>query len=317
MRICLVTPAQPGSQVGNRVTAHRWAELLTQLGHEVAITTSYDGQPCDLLIALHARKSHPAIARFHQDYPHLPLVVGISGTDLYQDLPHSAEAHQSLAWASRIIVLQARAIDSLPEAVRPRARVILQSAQPPPGPYPRSDTTFDVCVLGHLRPVKDPLRTALASRLLPMTSHVRVLQMGRALTPDDATAALQEMQTNSRYQWLGEKPQDEALRLLGGCRLLSLTSHSEGGANVISEAIVLHVPVISSHMDGSVGLLGEDYPGYFPVGDTAALAALLHRCETDAAFLQDLSDRCAHLRPLFTPAHERQSWAEVLAEIGQ
>lgn len=315
MKLCIITPAPTGSQVGNRVTALRWSGLLGELGHKVELLTTYDGQPCDLLIALHARKSHAAVARFHQLYPAQPLIVGISGTDLYQDLPHSPQAQQSLEWATRIVVLQAKAVDLLPATARTKARVIHQSAVPVANPYPRSAATFDVCVIGHLRPVKDPLRTAWAARLLPVTSCLRVLQVGSALSPEAAAEAEQEMRDNARYVWLGEKPQQETLRILGGSHLLCLTSFSEGGANVISEAIVQGVPVVSSRMDGSVGLLGEDYPGYFPVGDSTALAQLLLRCETDRGFLQELTDRCLRLRPLFTAQAERASWASLLAEL--
>src|SRR5262249_38103858 len=120
---------------------------------------------------------------------------------------------------------------------------------------------------------------------------------------------------NRRYQWLGELPQSEARAVLSRCRLLSLTSESEGGANVISEAVVAGVPVISSRIDGSIGLLGEDYPGYFPVRDTQALAELLWRAETDIEFYQTLRDRCSRLRPLFDPAREKQSWEDLLREL--
>jgi glycosyltransferase involved in cell wall biosynthesis len=95
----------------------------------------------------------------------------------------------------------------------------------------------------------------------------------------------------------------------------ALTSVSEGGANAISEAVVAGVPVVSSHIDGSIGLLGEDYPGYFPVGDTQALADLLGRAEMDAAFYHTLRDWCVRLRPLFDPTHERQSWHDLLSEL--
>jgi glycosyltransferase involved in cell wall biosynthesis len=172
-----------------------------------------------------------------------------------------------------------------------------------------------VCVLGHLRPVKDPLRTALAARLLPPTSRLRVLHLGAALSEEMAEQARAEAEANPRYRWLGEVPRGKALRVLGRCRLLVLTSELEGGANVISEALAASVPVVSSRIAGSVGLLGEDYPGYFPVGDTAALAALLGRAETDADFYRTLRERCARLRPLVDPATERRSWEALLREL--
>src|SRR5262249_29836729 len=115
--------------------------------------------------------------------------------------------------------------------------------------------------------------------------------------------------------WLGELPRSEALGVLSRCRLLSLTSESEGGANAISEAVVAGVPVISSHITGSIGLLGGDYPRYFPVGGTQALADLPRRAETDTEFYNALRDCCARLRPLFDPAREKQSWEELLREL--
>ncbi len=57
---------------------------------------------------------------------------------------------------------------------------------------------------------------------------------------------------------------------------------------MISEAVTIGVPIVSSAISGSIGLLGEDYGGYFPVGDTQALAFLLERAENDAAFYEVL-----------------------------
>jgi glycosyltransferase involved in cell wall biosynthesis len=169
--------------------------------------------------------------------------------------------------------------------------------------------------MGHLRPVKDPFRTALAVRLLPDSSRIRVLHLGAALSEEMAAEARALTASNPRYTWLGERPRSEALGVLSRCRLLSLTSVLEGGANVISEAVTVDVPVVSSRIDGSVGLLGEDYPGYFPIGDTRALADLLWRAETDPDFHAALCKRCAGLRSLFDPARERQSWSELLREL--
>jgi glycosyltransferase involved in cell wall biosynthesis len=163
--------------------------------------------------------------------------------------------------------------------------------------------------------VKDPFRTAWAARLLPAASRVRVVHLGAALSEDMEAQARAEQAANPRYRWLGERPRGKALRILARCRLLSLTSLSEGGANAISEAVTLGVPVLASRIAGSIGLLGEDYPGYFPVQDTQALAELLLRVETDRDFYAELGRRCEALRPLFTPDEERRRWQALLGEL--
>jgi putative glycosyltransferase (TIGR04348 family) len=316
-KVCLVTPAPPGSLRGNRITALRWARILRDLGRRVVVREEYHGERCDLLVALHALRSFASIERYRHAYPDAPLVLALTGTDLYGSIHTDADARRALDLATRLIVLQPLGIAELPPAVQPRARVIYQSIPPRRHPLVSRSTGFDVCVLGHLRPVKDPLRTAFAARLLPSTSQVRVLHLGAALSDAMAHAARAEAKVNPRYHWVGELPRWKAMRVLGRCRLLSLTSEMEGGANAISEAIAMSVPVLSSRIAGSVGLLGPDYPGYFPVGDTAALARLLQRAETDVALYRTISRWCARLRRLIDPARERKSWARLLAELGR
>jgi putative glycosyltransferase (TIGR04348 family) len=315
MKICLVTPAPKGSRKGNRVTAVRWARLLRDLGHRVRIAERFDGQHCDVLVALHALRSADSILRYREERPAAPLFVTLTGTDLYGDIRTSEEARHSLEVADRIVVLHRLAYAELPPHLHARVRVVFQSV--PDLDYPRTPRPgqFDVCVMGHLREVKDPFRTALAARLLPPASRVRVLHLGGALDEEMAERARREMAENPRYRWLGERPRRRALRILARCRLLSLTSVLEGGANAISESLAAGVPVVGSRIAGSVGLLGEDYPGYFPVGDTAALTDLLGRCETDATFLGDLSARCRSLRPQFAPALERERCKDLLREL--
>jgi glycosyltransferase involved in cell wall biosynthesis len=99
-------------------------------------------------------------------------------------------------------------------------------------------------------------------------------------------------------------------------RLMVLSSVMEGGANVLSEALVAGLPVLASAIPGSIGLLGADHPGYFPVGDTAALTALLARAETDANFLAALARHGATRAPLFTETRERAAWRTLLARLG-
>ena len=169
-------------------------------------------------------------------------------------------------------------------------------------------------VVGHLRPVKDPFRTALAVRRLPPESRIRVLHLGAAMDEEMASRARAEMRINPRYRWLGEQPRARVQQILARSALCVLSSKLEGGANVLSEAIVASTPVLASRIAGSVGILGEDYDGYFNVGDSEELAGLLHRAERDPAFLARLSAQCTRLRPLFHPARELAAWRKLIPE---
>ncbi len=168
MKIGLVTPAGPGSrQHGNRATAVRWARFLRQLGHEVLLQESWEGEGCGMLIALHARRSHPSIERYAAAYPDRPLVVALTGTDLYRDIRSDTLARQSLEVATFLIVLQELGMKELEPRHRSKTRVIYQSAESI-RPQPPAKRHFDVCVIGNLRAEKDPFRCALATQLLPL-----------------------------------------------------------------------------------------------------------------------------------------------------
>ncbi len=315
MRIRIVRPELGRLTTGNSVTAQRWAAILRDLGHRVAADSEWAGQPCDLLVALHAVKSHPSIARFREAHPDRPLVVALTGTDLYRDLRSSKQAQSSLAWGSRLVVLQPRGLAALPAAYRYKTHVIRQSARcPARPPLPRGEV-FQVCVLAHLRRVKDPFRAAQAARLLPVSSRIRVVHAGAALEPGMARRARALEAACPRYRWAGALSRAQALRLLARSRLLVVTSRLEGGANVVAEGLACGVPLVSSRIDGILGTLGSDYPGYFRVGETRALAALLRRFETDAAFRRALTRHCRRLAPLVDPARERRSWEVLLKDL--
>lgn len=315
MRIALVHPSSATTVHGNAVTAMRWAAILRDLGHDVTIPATYDGRRYDVLVALHARKSASAVTSFLDACPQGRVVVALTGTDLYPDLETTGVDPAVLAAAARLVVLQPAGIAQLPSDLRPRARVITQSVPPIPRGQPRPDC-FEVAFLAHLRPVKDPLRLAAAVRLLPAASTVLVTHAGAAYTDDLTDLASAEATDNPRYDWLGPLPRDGALRLLARSRVLALTSLHEGGANVVSEALAAGVPVVSSRIPGSVGLLGEDYPAYYPAGDTEALAQLLDRVERNEAGLYDaMLERCAVLAGQVDPALERDAWQRLLAEV--
>jgi putative glycosyltransferase (TIGR04348 family) len=316
LHVQIVTPRVPDVVTGNVQTATRYVRILRRLGHRVTVTTAYEREAPDLLIALHARRSYPSIRRFAARHPGRPLVVVLTGTDLYRDIHTRAHAQQSLTLATRLVVLQQAGLVELPAPLRPKTRVIYQSAATVRA-QPRPTTYFRVVVVGHLRPEKDPLRTARAARLLPAASRIRVVQVGAALSPAMEARVRGETARNPRLRWLGALPRARTRRLIAGSHLLALTSHMEGSANVLGEALAQSTPtpVVASRISGLVGTLGEDYPGYFAVGDTRALADLLWRAESDATFYAALTAHCAAVAPLVAPAHEHAAWQALLAEL--
>jgi putative glycosyltransferase (TIGR04348 family) len=306
MRAVIVTPHSIG---GNRVTALRWAKRLRELGMQVRVVAEWTDEPCDVLIALHAHKSHASVARHARAHPDGRRVVALTGTDVYGELDRD-----ELVIATRIVVLQPRALDRVPAELRPRTRVIVQSAV---AAAPMLSSGFTACVLAHFRDVKDPLLAARAVKLVPADSKLRVVHLGGA---HDASwidrARDAERETHGRWTWLGAKRRQDALGILAGAQLLLVTSRSEGGANVVSEAIAAGVPVISTRIDGSLGILGDDYPGYCDVGDAEGLARALARSERDPGFVLELRRRVIELQPSVAPARERASWREMLDDMG-
>ena len=137
MKICMVTPAPPRSRKGNRVTALRWTRILRELGHRVLVQQEYGGERCDLMVALHARRSYVSIKRIREQYPDLPLILALTGTDLYSDIHTDSSAQESLEMATRFIVLQPMGMEVLPVRLRKKARVIYQSVNTPPGAFLR------------------------------------------------------------------------------------------------------------------------------------------------------------------------------------
>lgn len=313
-RIVIVTPAAPGSRSGNRNTATRWARILRTLGYRVAIRTAWAGEPCDCLVALHAKKSHDALKAFVERFPRKPAILALTGTDLYRDIRVDGAAAESLQRAARLIVLQECAMAELDPALHARTRLIYQS-EIARAPWQPPRKVFRLCVLGHLRAEKDPFRAALALRRLPPQAGVEVVQAGRPLSDGMRAEALELMAADRRYRWLGELPHWRALRLLVRSHAMIISSRMEGGAHVVSEAIAAGVPVIASDIPGNRGLLGAGYPAYYPVSDEAALAGLMARAMNDDGYLKRLASAVASRRPLIDPTREQDAWRQLLAEL--
>jgi len=313
MEISLITPAAKRSKSGNRTTANRWQRILAGLGHRVRVAESYDGAPADMMVALHAWRSAESITQFRARYPHRPLVVALTGTDIYRfQESHPEVTRCSMEMADWLVCLHDRVDQDIPAAFGAKLTVAPQSAKPLTRPRRPARRHFDICVIGHLREEKDSLRTAYAVRDLPPDSRLRVIHLGKAHDESWARDARAEMDRNPRYLWRGEVPGWAVRREFGKTHLMVISSIMEGGANVVSEALVAGVPVIASDISGNIGLLGENYAGYYPVKDTEGLQSLLVRAAGDPAFLRDLERQCRVLAPRFTPENESAAWKSVL-----
>jgi len=306
MKIALVTPAGPGTRNGNRHTALRWAAFLRQAGHRVGVSVQWPAEvAADAMLALHARRSYSSIKSFPRGRP---LVVALTGTDVYRDIHQSAEARESLELAHRLIVLQPKAAEELPQKLRSKVRVVVQSSATSLRHRPVKGR-FRVCVIGHLRQEKDPLRTLLALHFVPPRLPLEVIHLGAALDP-----AFVPRTNDPRYRWLGGVPHARALRWLASSHAMVISSLMEGGANVVCEALRIGVPVIASRISGNVGLLGPGYGGYFPVGDERALAALMTRAASDRTFYLKLKRQVARLRKTVSPRAEARALLAVMRD---
>lgn len=319
MQVLIVTPAAPGSTKGNRITAERWAVLLGQSGHDVKIAEGVVDGSWDCLITLHATRSFDAIKTFRRQCPNRSVILCLTGTDLFRDMKglrgddSLQQATASIQNCDRLVLLEPESVTELSVEARQKTVVILQSATPVDPRPPPLVGQFEMCVVGHLRPEKDPFLAARASQTLPDESRIVISHLGAALTSEFEQQAKQEMDSNSRYRWLGALPHSDAQLVLARSRVMILSSVVEGAPSVISEAVVNRIPILATRIPATIGLLGGDYPGLFPVGDVGALAGLMMRAEADDAFLAGLVAAIAVLRSAFRPDVERQKLDQLVS----
>ncbi|MES2189598.1 MAG: selenoneine biosynthesis selenosugar synthase SenB [Pseudomonadota bacterium] len=308
--IVLVSPALREANNGNWHTAHRWESFLS--GYFDTTLLRQWPQPSgeltsvkepQLMIALHARRSAASIQAWADACPGKPLVLVLTGTDLYRDINIDAVAQKSLALATHIVVLQDAGLAAVPEAWRSKTSVIYQSAEKLV-PAVKSSRSFRAVMVGHLRAEKDPL-TFMKAAGHDYKKGVQFVQIGDALEPPLATAAEATARNTPRYRWLGGLSRAATRQHIKRAHVLVNCSVMEGGAQVILEAIQSGTPVLASRISGNIGMLGTDYAGYFEPGDDVQLAALVRRCAAGPDFLALLQRQCLQRAPLFQPERER------------
>lgn len=330
-KIVIVSPSLADANNGNWRTAHRWQQLL-QPQCQVQIIAS-DGASMtvanmwrefqvahftpDLVIALHARRSHASIVAAQTLLPSTPLVLALTGTDLYSDLADSTEANESLALANALIVLQEDAIQYVPVAHRRKTRVVFQSARSLT-PAKKPSGRLNCVVVGHLRAEKSPQTIFDTVAALSASDKIHITHIGAAHGTVDAdfTETAKVLTTSNRhYRWVGALPHGLTRAAIKRSHLLIHPSVLEGGANVIVEAITAGTPVLASHMSGNIGMLGTTYAGYFPVGDASALTALLRNCLADQNLLIRLNTACKARAALCIPSEEKRRLLRIVADL--
>jgi putative glycosyltransferase (TIGR04348 family) len=310
--VVIVSPANAKANNGNWHTAARWARFLSR-DYAVKVVQQWtvkDSLP-DVMLALHARRSAESMVQFRQVRAEGGLILALTGTDVYGDIHTDEAAQRSLRLADRLLVLQPNAIAELPSVLRYKCETIFQSATTLT-PGARSARYFNIVQVGHLRHEKDPFTPITALRLLPADSRIRLTQIGTALDAHHAETMAVVLRDEPRLRWLGGLTRAQTRQRIKRAHLLVIASKMEGGANVIVEAITAGTPVIASHISGNIGMLGDDYPGYFAYGDAQACAALMYRAETDPRFMKALTAACSKREKLFAPEREASAIRAVV-----
>jgi putative glycosyltransferase (TIGR04348 family) len=312
-RLCIVTPALADANNGNWQTAARWARMLA-VDFRVRLLKQWDGEADDVMIALHARRSAESIAQWARQLVRPPLVVVLTGTDLYSDIANDAAAQRSLELADRLVVLHEGAPNDVPARLRHKVSVCFQSCSAWQPVTPKTRRRLRALMVGHLRDAKDPRTFFAAARALAAREDLVFDHIGGVLDASLGAEARALAREQPRYRWLGERSHRETRQRIQRAHVLVHCSRMEGGAHVVMEAVRSGTPVIASRISGNVGMLGVDYAGTFEPGDAAGLAALLERARDDPAMLDALRRQCDARAPLFEPAREQATLRRLIAQ---
>ena len=337
-RVLIVSPALANANNGNWQTAWRWSRML-RATCDATIAQAWNGEPFDVMLALHARRSAGSIAAWAKakgTTANAPgLAVVLTGTDLYRDIQTDAQAQASLVFAQTLVVLQERGPDALPAALCAKTRVIFQSTSTRK-PLKKTNQYLRALMVGHLRDEKSPQTLFAAARLL-MHSSILIDHIGEPLDAALGEQARATATVCAHYRWLGGLPHEATRRRIQQAHVLVHASSMEGGAHVVMEAVCSGTPVLASRIAGNVGMLGADYPGYFEHGDAQGLADLLLRCgnppatpalqarrstlarpsmgDTGDSLYSQLQSHCQARAHLFAPKAEQAALIKLVHDV--
>lgn len=319
-QVVIVTPALADANNGNWQTTQRWAHFLIG-AYRVRLAKAWPdaGAAQDrAMIALHARRSAASIAAWHAERGNTGLGLVLTGTDLYRDIRTDAGAQRSLALAQEIVVLQELGAKALPSEYRAKTRMIFQSAASR-RPLVKTERHLRAVMVGHLRPEKSPETLFAAARLLAGRNDILIDHIGTALDAALGEEAVATQSVCPNYRWLRNLPHTVTRERIQRAHVLVHCSRIEGGAHVVMEAATSGTPVLASRIEGNVGMLGDDYAGYFEWNDAEALAKRLTACRSGQSsrhgLLQTLGDQVRARSALFTPDAERTATRRLVSDL--
>lgn len=329
--LVIVSPALADSNNGNWQTAKRWSDLLDS-HYSSRITKHWPDvepmQDTSIMLALHACRStdsiHAWAASKGKNCECPGLVVALTGTDLYRDIHTHPEAINSLHLAEHLIVLQDKAVEAVPERYRYKTHVVYQSTSAMPT-ITNKGPILKVLMVGHLREEKMPETYLQAAQILKDEAGIELEHVGEALDEKYIQWIKQTTASCPNYHWLGGLSYAQSRKKMQEAHVLVHCSKMEGGAHVIMEAVRSGTPVLASRIDGNVGMLGENYSGYFELGNAQQLARLLlqirdelkvrNRTDMGVDLIRQLQRQADQRATLFTPQQEQESLLNILKLI--
>ncbi len=326
MKVFISAPYERGSVQGNCITAERLVSFFLDSGVDASVLYLGDRVGAgDVLVALHARKSRHFIDDFLLLNAGGRVVVYLTGTDLYSDIRGGCEVClSSLELADVIVISQGASMASVPDAFKSKVVVVHKSIDLPEGFVSDLELVDDgdealevglISVVGHLRAVKQPFLAVEALSVLNEECEVELVLLGNVVDAEMLEIGEEWCRRESRFRWFRGVEHVDALRWVRRSLVTVNSSLAEGGANSVGESIVLGVPVLATRVEGNVGMLGEDYEGYFGVGDVGELAALMKRVLVDAVFLSRLREQVGVRAGLLRPEREKLGWMQLLENI--
>jgi len=287
MNVVISSPYALDSLHGNTISAARIADIL------------------------HARKSHVAIKAVKEQHPDARVILYLTGTDLYRDMVEGCgQCTESLELADAVVVSQEASLNSIPQTYQEKAVVVYNSISLPEQKVSRRREKDLFVVASHMRAVKQPFMVVDA--LAGIDDAVRVKLMGAEIDEGSTIKAREKMLEDERFEYLGTQDYADTIAWMSRSVATINTSLAEGGANSVGESIVLGVPVLASRIEGNIGMLGEDYAGYFSADSATELGELMHRVCSDEVFLAKLEQQVQQRSKKYSRENERKGWLALL-----